>query len=136
MTIPALYKKLYSSLVESILEEDKLYYVGAMCLNSKNKILSLGFNSYVKTHPRQKKYSVKTGSSEKCFLHAEIASLIRAKGKVKTVLVLRLTQNKVIRISKPCKICSLALAEAGVEQVYYTDREGRVVSYLVNELSL
>jgi deoxycytidylate deaminase len=129
MNIDRLYKRLYTSLEKEILKGEKRYHVGAMSLDSSGKVLSVGFNSYHKTHPRQKKYSLKTGSPDKCYLHAEIASLVKARGLVTSMLVLRMTKGGEIKISKPCRICTMAMKEAGVKQVFYTDREGIIRMY-------
>ena len=133
MKIEQVYKKLYTGLVNT-LSEDKNYYMGAVCLTRHGGIVSQGYNSYCQTHPMQKKYAEKNGKENNCYLHAEIAALVKAKQDVDSVLVMRMIQDKTLKMAKPCKICEMALREAGVRQVYYTNAEGILCSYMLRRI--
>ena len=134
MKIESVYKKLLSGLKETLNQEDKNYYVGAVCLNKHGNIISKGYNSYVKTHPEQKRFAKKSGKDFSCFLHAEIASLVRAREPVDSVMVMRVIQNGDIKMSRPCKICEMAMREAKVRQIWYTDNEGILHSYFLGRI--
>jgi tRNA(Arg) A34 adenosine deaminase TadA len=94
-----------------------------ICLDKRGHIVSYATNSR-KTHPLQAEYARRTGKPQKVSLHAEIASLIRAASAVSTVIVARINKNGELRNSKPCPICSLALQEAQVEEVWFSTDKG------------
>lgn len=85
----------------------------------KGRLQSIAFNSYVKTHPEQKRLAKKVGHPEREFLHAEILALLRAK-KVDTISVFRLGRNGEWQNAKPCAICELAIKERGIRKINHT----------------
>lgn len=93
----------------------------ATCLNHKGRVISIGYNSYVKTHPIQARFSQKAKEPEKIYLHAEIAAIIAAKGKpIHTIKVERYDRQGKPLNSCPCSICQLAIEKAGIKYVLYT----------------
>ena len=91
----------------------------AGCYDKKMNLISMGFNSYRKTHPKQFHYSSKIGKINGCFIHAEISAIVNAKNNdVDTIVVAHYT-NKV-KNAKPCPSCMLAIKDAGIKNVYYT----------------
>lgn len=99
----------------------KRYKITATCYDKRGRIISIGVNSYCRTHPLQKKYSELAGLHDKQFLHAEIDALLKAKGKaVHRIHVERYDDNGVQRLAKPCPICALAIKKFGVKVVSYT----------------
>jgi tRNA(Arg) A34 adenosine deaminase TadA len=64
------------------------------------------------------------GKEQKVNLHAEIAALVKAREDVDTVIVCRLNKNTDLRLSKPCPVCKLALDEASVKEIWYSDTDG------------
>jgi deoxycytidylate deaminase len=85
-------------------------------------LLSVGFNSYVKSHPLQKKYAEMVGHSPlRDKLHAEIQAIIRAKGKeIYKIVIERYNKNGNPVNAMPCPICQLAIKEAEIKRVEYT----------------
>lgn len=112
----------------SIVVNDTKYVVGAFALDDKGVIISKGCNSFVKTHPMQKKYADDVGLHYKIYLHAEVAALVKAHKKVDTLVIARIRQsdNK-LAIARPCPVCSEAIRKAGVRKVYFTDDHGELV---------
>lgn len=104
--------------------------VGAVLLH-KNKVISQGVNQDTKTHPLQAKLAEMVGLDEKIYLHAEISALVKCKSEVDTIVVARLGGHygDELRNAKPCPICSLALKEAGIENVYYSTDDGFLYQY-------
>ena len=49
----------------------------AIVTDKKRNILSVGINSYNKTHPTQAYYAEKYGNKDRIFLHAEIDALTK-----------------------------------------------------------
>lgn len=89
------------------------YTLTAIIYDKKGRVLSIGKNSYVKTHPLQAKYAKRIGRDEQVFLHAEVHAITRCRdlSKAYRILVVRYDQNGVQRLAKPCKLCELAIKE-------------------------
>lgn len=97
------------------------YRMAAAILDHKGNVLSTATNSYVKTHPRQSKYAVKTGNEHKAYLHAEIAALVRVKnGTPAKIVVVRVGNTGELRLARPCPVCMMAIKEAGIESIEFT----------------
>lgn len=119
--------KVYSKLVDTLsasLNDTRKYFVICASLDHHNNILSIGQNSYQKTHPMQSRLAIKSGNASREYLHAEIASLVKNRVKPSAIVVVRMTAGGLIRMARPCNICTLALREAGVRYVYYTNDDG------------
>lgn len=97
--------------------------ITAIIYDKKGKVLSVGKNSYVKTHPKQARHANKVGLPEKVFLHAEMDAIIRCRNlnKAHRILVTRITRNGKYGNAKPCPVCSSAIKEAGIKNVEWTD---------------
>ena len=106
--------------------------VGALLLH-KNKVITQGVNQDTKSHPLQARLAEAVGLGEKIYLHAEISALVKCKSEVDTIVVARLGGHSgdEIRNAKPCKICELAIREAGIKNVYYTMNDGFLYEYIV-----
>lgn len=90
--------------------------------DKRGKVISIGKNSYTKTHPLQNYHACKVGLPDKQFLHAEIHAISRCKdlSKAHRILVTRFDKNGMPKNAKPCKICQSAIEEAGIKVVDYT----------------
>ena len=102
--------------------------VGAVLLK-KNKVIATAVNLERKSHPLQAKFAKRVGLWQKIYLHAELFSLIKAKEDADTIVVARVNNQNKLRNSCPCPICSLAIEEAGIENIYYSTDEGFVYKY-------
>ena len=94
--------------------------ITALIYNKRGRLLSVGKNSYHKSHPTQAKYALKVGQPYKQFLHAEIAALIKCRGVPYKIYVERKDAKGNSRLAKPCPICELAIKEAGIKYVEYS----------------
>ena len=84
-----------------------------------SRFISIGFNSYVKTHPAQLAYARTAGMHHRRFLHAELDALLRSGG-ADTLVVVRLGKNGKIINSKPCGVCDLAIDAYGIKEVIHS----------------
>jgi len=125
MQLDAVYAKLVGLLKQSI-DDSRKYFVICASLDHHNNIISIGQNSYQKTHPMQSRLALKSGGAYREYLHAEIASLVKSRVAPSGVMVVRMTKNGLIRMARPCNICTLALKEAKVRHVYYTNDDGEL----------
>jgi len=107
-------------IANSIVKEPDKQRVVAILTNKRGQIISIGINSYHKTHTKQAHYAKKSGNSDKIFLHAEISALVKCKEKPYSIHVVRTNAEGKECLAKPCELCSLALKEAGIKKIYYT----------------
>lgn len=94
--------------------------VTALAYDRRGRLLSVGLNSYTKTHPMQAYYGKKSGREAAIYLHAEMAALVKARGKVYRLVVMRYNANGKPVLSKPCPACQLAIKDFGVQHVEHT----------------
>lgn len=94
----------------------------AILYDKRGRILSIGKNSFVKTHPLQSKFANEAGLSEKIFLHAEIDAIVKCSdlSKVHRILVTRYNKAGKPVMAKPCEICQLALKHVGIKIIEHT----------------
>lgn len=95
--------------------------ITALAYDKRGKLLSVGRNSYIKTHPLQQRFARKARQHDRVFLHAEIDALIKARGKpVHRLVVIRLDRHNKPALAKPCECCQVAINHYGVREVEYT----------------
>lgn len=94
----------------------------AVIYDKRGRVISIGQNSYVKTHPLQAKYADKVGLPDKQFLHAEIHAIIRCKdlSKAHKIFISRWNKKGEPVLAKPCPVCQSAIEAAGIEIVEHT----------------
>ena len=100
----------------------KRYTVTAKCFDKRGRLISVGENSYRKTHPVQASLAKSVGLPEKCFLHAEVLALLRAGDKkVHRIRVERFDADGNPANAEPCPVCKQAIRQWGVAYTEYTN---------------
>lgn len=96
--------------------------VTAIIYDKKGRVLSVGKNSYTKTHPAQARHAKKVGLERKIFIHAEVDSIVRCRdlSRAHKIVVSRITKDGSFANAKPCPVCESAIKEAGIEHVEWT----------------
>lgn len=96
--------------------------LSAVIYDRKGRVLSVGQNSYVKTHPLQAAHAKKVGRDEKVFLHAEIHAIVRCRdlSRAHKIFVSRWDAHGNAVLAKPCPVCMSAIEAAGIEIVEHT----------------
>lgn len=96
--------------------------LSAVIYDRKGRVLSVGQNSYIKTHPLQAAHAKKVGRSEKVFLHAEIHAIVRCRDlkKAHKIFISRWDAQGNPVIAKPCPVCMSAITAAGIQQIEHT----------------
>ena len=99
-----------------------LQAITAIIYDRRGRVLSIGKNSYVKTHPLQAKYATRVGLPEKQFLHAEIAAIVKCRdlARAHKIEVLRVGRNGDLLLAKPCPVCESAIKASGIKHVEHT----------------
>lgn len=94
----------------------------AVIFDRKGRVLSIGQNSYTKTHTLQAKYAKSCGRPESVYLHAEIHALVRCKDLLRAyrIFVSRFDKSGAPRMAKPCNICDSAIKAAGIKIIEWT----------------
>lgn len=95
--------------------------ITAIAHSAKGKVISIGHNSYVKTHPLQASLAQKCGQPQKIYLHAEIDAIIKAKGAhIHTLKIFRIGKSGQYLNAAPCAICQSAITQFKVTHVIHT----------------
>lgn len=96
--------------------------ITAIIYDRKGRVLSVGQNSYVKTHPLQAHYARRVGSPQKQFLHAEIHAIVRCRdlSRAHRIFVSRWDRHGNAVLAKPCEVCQSAISAAGIEVIGHT----------------
>lgn len=94
----------------------------AVIYDRKGRVLSIGQNSYIKTHPLQAKHANKVGLPDKHYLHAEVHAIVKCKdlSKAHKIFISRFGKEGQPLLAKPCPVCQSAIKAAGIEHVEYT----------------
>jgi tRNA(Arg) A34 adenosine deaminase TadA len=97
--------------------------ITAVIYDRKGKVLSVGQNSYVKTHTLQAHHAAKVGLPDKQYLHAEIHAITRCKdlSKAHKILITRYGKNGKPLLAKPCPVCTSAIEAVGIKFVEWTE---------------
>jgi tRNA(Arg) A34 adenosine deaminase TadA len=100
----------------------KKFHVIATIYDKRGRPLSVGVNSYDKTHPLQAKYAIQCNKPEKVFLHAEIAAIVKLSKpwRAHTIKVERYTSEGVPVNASPCVICRKAIEAIGIKNIIHT----------------
>lgn len=96
--------------------------VTAIIYDKRGKVLSIGKNSYIKTHPLMVLHANKVGRPEKIYLHAEVHAIIKCKDLTKAykMVVIRLDKKGNPMNAKPCPVCQSAIEAAGIKRIEHT----------------
>jgi tRNA(Arg) A34 adenosine deaminase TadA len=94
----------------------------AIIYDKKGNVLSIGKNSYIKTHPLQAKRAQEVGREAAVFLHAEIHAIVRCRDleQAHRIFIARYDRNGSPRLAKPCPICQHALTFTPIKVIDYT----------------
>jgi deoxycytidylate deaminase len=98
------------------------FEISAIIYDKRGKVLSIGKNSYVKTHPEMKKHGEKVGLPCKTFLHAEVHAIVKCRQleKAHRILITRFDKEGNPKLAKPCPVCESAIEAAGIKIIEHT----------------
>lgn len=99
------------------------FQIKATVYDKRGRVLTVGENSYNKTHPLQAKYAAMVGLEDKIYLHAELSALARLRPyhKPYRIKVERYGKDGKPALARPCAVCDKAIREWGINQVEYTE---------------
>lgn len=106
--------------------------IKAIIYDKRGNILSIGENSYTKSHPMQAKYANAIARVDeefnarkdynKIYLHAEIHAIVRCKDLTRAhkIVIVRTDVKGNVQLAKPCKICEQAIIDCGIKVVEWS----------------
>lgn len=96
--------------------------ITAVITDRRGRVLSIGQNSYVKTHPYQAELARRVGEPHKVFLHAEVHAITRLRDitKAHKISIYRYDSKGQPILARPCSICATAIQAAGIGIVEHT----------------
>jgi tRNA(Arg) A34 adenosine deaminase TadA len=100
----------------------KRQQVTAIIYDKRGRVLSMGQNSYIKSHPVQARHAKRVGCEHNIYLHAEIAAITRCQdlSRAHKIFVARYDANGNPTLAKPCKICQSAISATRIKIIEHT----------------
>ena len=100
----------------------KQYDLTAIIYDKRGRILSIGKNSYVKTHPRQAHHAKRVGREKGIFLHAEIDAINKCKdiSRAYRMRIFRYGKDGTPLLTSPCVICWDGIKATPIKIVEHT----------------
>lgn len=101
----------------------------------KNKIISIGRNNYLKTHPKAYKYMKKEVVNESDYLpsiHSELSAVLKLGEEDcsdYSFINVRVDNNDRLNNSRPCSGCIELLKQVGFNNFLYSNEKGVFVPY-------
>lgn len=96
--------------------------VTAIIYDKRGRVLSIGKNSYTKTHPWMSRVATKVGRPQKIYLHAEVHAIVRCKDLTRAhkIVIMRFDKKGNPILAAPCPVCLSAIEAAGIKIVEHT----------------
>ncbi len=114
------------------MKKHKRQNLTAIIYDKRGRVISIGKNSYEKTHPSMLYFGRLVGQLKRPYLHAEISAITRCAQLDRAFLieVYRINSKGEYASSRPCEICSSAIAHTNIKYVKFfdLDNEVRIVS--------
>lgn len=109
----------------------------AIIRDKKDRVLSIGKNSYIKTHPLMLKYAQRIGhfNCKETKIHAEIDAIAKCVelDRAHTIEIYRYSNySQRYLMSKPCKICHSGILCTPIKYVKYFNENSELVVEEVN----
>lgn len=96
--------------------------ITAVIYDKRGKVLSIGQNSYIKSHPYQAELAERVGEPYKIWLHAEVHAITRCRDlrRAHTIRIFRYDKAGKPVLARPCAICAEAIRAAGIRHIEHT----------------
>lgn len=96
--------------------------ITATIFDRKGRVLSIGQNNYLKTHPLQAEHAAKVGEPYKIFIHAEVNAITRCPdlNKAHRILITRYDRQGNPALARPCAVCMSAIKATQIKVIEHT----------------
>ena len=103
-------------------KEKHKHILTAVIYDKRGRILSIGKNSFVKTHPVQAELARAHGTPEKIYIHAEVDAILRCRDLTKAyrIVVTRIGRSGELLLAKPCGMCYGYIQASGIEVIEWS----------------
>lgn len=97
-------------------------HITAIIYDKRGRVLSIGQNSYVKTHPMQALHAKQVHQDDRIFLHAEIAAIVKCRNLASAhkIFVSRWYKNGETANAEPCEVCMSAIKASNIKVIQHT----------------
>lgn len=97
-------------------------HVTAMLYDKRGRLLSVGHNSYIKTHTVQARAAKAVGKPDSIYLHAEVAAIVKCANieYAHKIVVLRFTKDGEPALARPCAICQRVIASTNIKVIEHS----------------
>ena len=104
------------------MSKQALQNITAIIYDRRGRVISIGQNSYVKTHPMQAYHAKKVGEPYKQYLHAEVHAIVKCPdiSKAHRIFVSRWNKNGDTMNAAPCPICMSAIKSTPIKVIEHT----------------
>lgn len=94
----------------------------AIIFDKRGRPLSIGQNSYTRTHPRQAAIAAKVGLPEKKFIHAEFSAITKCRDlkKAHKIVIMRYNKQGEPVNAAPCPVCMELIRLSGIKEIEHT----------------
>ena len=94
----------------------------AVVYDKRGRPLSIGQNSYTRTHPRQAAIAEKVGLPEKKFVHAEFVAITKCRDlkKAHKIVIKRYNKAGEPVNATPCPVCMELIRLSGIKEIEHT----------------
>jgi deoxycytidylate deaminase len=102
------------------------YNVTAIIRNKKGYVLSVGKNSYKKSHPIMSELSkYETIPKLQTFVHAEVNAIVKCRNikDAYSIEIFNYTEHGNPALSKPCLLCMSLINKTPIRVIKYHDKE-------------
>ena len=126
------YEKYYDNIqtLKRIAQNSPLQHKHSACLMKGDKIISKGYNKFIKK-------SIINNNIVKISIHAEIDALCKLDRKMtkgNDILIIRISNSYKLKNSRPCDDCITKLKLRGIRKVYYSNEFGSIVCEYLTEM--
>jgi tRNA(Arg) A34 adenosine deaminase TadA len=100
----------------------KQQQVTAIIYDKRGRVLSVGQNSYIKSHPVQAQHAKRVGKEHNIYLHAEIAAIVKCQdlSRAHSIFISRYDSLGNPVLAKPCSICFSAISASSIKIIEHT----------------
>lgn len=97
-------------------------HITAIIEDKRGNVLSIGRNSYTRTHVVQAKLAAKAGFPDRIYIHAEVDAIVRCRkiNKAHTIKTFRYNAAGRPVLAKPCAICMSAIEATSIKRIIHT----------------
>lgn len=120
---------MFNLAVEIALNLNHRFRTVAIVTDKYNRVVTIGVNSFQKTHPKQFYYASKLNQQDRIYLHAEIHAITRNVKRslnFHSIYIVRIGQKGEIKLAAPCDLCRKAIEDVRIKEIYFTNNCGEV----------